>query len=33
MTKEEILDKHLGINAEMGYKPIDRDDILAAMEE
>lgn len=31
--KEEILDKHLGINAEIGYKPIDRKDILAAMEE
>jgi hypothetical protein len=33
MTKEEILDNHLGINAEMGYMPIDRKDILAAMEE
>lgn len=33
IDKEEILDKHLGLNAEMGYKPIDRKDILAAMEE
>ena len=31
--KEEILDKHLGLNAEMGYKPINRKDVIAAMEE
>ena len=31
--KDEILDKHLGLNAEMGYKPIDRSDVIAAMEE
>ncbi len=33
IDKDEILDKHLGLNAEMGYKPIDRKDIIAAMEE
>jgi len=33
IDKDKILDKHLGLNTELGYKPVDRKDIIAAMEE
>ena len=34
MTKaEEIFEKHIGLNAEMGYEPIKKEDVIAAINE
>ena len=32
-TAEEIFEKHIGLNAELGYIPINKDDVIDAMEE
>jgi hypothetical protein len=33
ITAEEIFEKHIGLNAEMGYVPIKKEDVIAAIEE